>query len=850
MYNTITDFFHAPVSMLKGLRSNEVTEILTLKDVLNKVKKGDLLEGERLQRLYSEESLNYTIQKEQLPAFIVGQFSQRLDNACVKYVPLMVFDIDSISDEFNTELFIKDFERIPYVMCAFASPSRHGIRVMIATNGVLENHKHNYEFLLQQFSSDSGILIDKALRAQAKAEGQEPTTVKAYAKAHPHLDSSCSNVSRLWFFTPQPEQYFYGNSKAVIFKFPQKEDVLPTAIAPIKPVAVAKKNEFREITDQDRINIVRYNLEKARIYPSNGRNNYLFCYILGLLEHNLNLQAIENEAFSMEEKDFTKEEINRIFNSARAKHTKTFSHAQIATYLNNAGSKIYTRNIDSDIPVTLPIKAEKLDTDNVVIHDQESTEDLEDDEDFDEEEGGYNKHNNFNLIRNYLDTRYDIRLNIISLDIEVSKKNKGKYEILNEADLLCEMLEKGFKQADRVLSAILRSSRYVERYDPFKAYFESLEPWDQQTDYIKELTTYIKTTDQPWFEKMFEKHLIRTAAGATGFLEFNKHCFVFKSEQNNGKSSFVRHLMPPELSEYIAENPDLESKDGRVAICQNLVINLDELASLSKTDLDKLKSVFTMGFVKERLPYERKPEKITRRASFFGSINRDEFLTDETGNVRWLIFEVKKINHDFGGQKGYAAVDINRVWAQAYALAKRGSSFYNMNAEEIAKNEENNSPYMVTTIESNYLQEIFRHPKSNDINVFVTASHILSILETRTKQRLTVQSIGRAMRILNFERTQMRIGKSTMPMKGYKVVFNNQSDFDYYRKLFGEDCTEPITDIFIKKHSLKPLDGNLFYVNYNSANQIVCIHNTNTGRDFFDAYDNYIIKQTKMEMVA
>lgn len=81
-----------------------------------------------------------------------------------------------------------------------------------------------------------------------------------------------------------------------------------------------------------------------------------------------------------------------------------------------------------------------------------------------------------------------------------------------------------------------------------------------------------------------------------------------------------------------------------IALIENFIINLDELATFSKVEIGQLKSVLSKSFVKERHPFERKAKKLPRRASFIGSTNMTEFLTDPTGNVRWIPFEVFDID--------------------------------------------------------------------------------------------------------------------------------------------------------------------------------------------------------------
>src|SRR5690606_11930413 len=137
------------------------------------------------------------------------------------------------------------------------------------------------------------------------------------------------------------------------------------------------------------------------------------------------------------------------------------------------------------------------------------------------------------------------------------------------------------------------------------------------------------------------------------------------------------------------------SKEGLFSLTQNFLINLDELASFEKKELNnEFKSVLSESMVRYTPKFANQETTVLRRASFLASTNVMEFLTDETGNVRWVPFVVNSINHDFGGKNGYAAnVDINKVWAQAYSLLKSGFD-HQLTPLEITQQEIYNKQFM------------------------------------------------------------------------------------------------------------------------------------------------------------
>ncbi len=370
-------------------------------------------------------------------------------------------------------------------------------------------------------------------------------------------------------------------------------------------------------------------------------------------------------------------------------------------------------------------------------------------------------------IRRYLESRYQFRRNTVSNQIEMGPKGKSCFAEHNENDLIVELLTRGFTGVDKTLKALLKSS-FVPEFDPFRHYFQNLPKWDGEKDYIKELARHVNTdlASRERFDHHFKKALVRTVACALGY-GFNKQAFVLIGRQNDGKSSFIRFLCPPALSHYIKEDiqPD---KEGRIALAQNLIINLDELASLSKVEINTLKKLFSVDKVKDRLVYGDRDVVMPRRASFWGSTNRSEFLTDETGSVRWLCFNVDGFVFDYREK-----VSIDKVYAQAYSLLK--SDFqYQVTAEELRENDRINRNYQVSTNESNLIQKYFAPGEETD--EFMTATDILLELEGLTFGRLKLNNVnvGKALTFLGFvQKTRRQNGEENglngvkTPIKGY-----------------------------------------------------------------------------------
>src|ERR1051325_5604640 len=216
--------------------------------------------------------------------------------------------------------------------------------------------------------------------------------------------------------------------------------------------------------------------------------------------------------------------------------------------------------------------------------------------------------NKFMMVEELLSSFYDFRYNVISNDVECRSRGDEVFKPINENNLYRWLRHQNISISMNELMTILRSD-FIESYNPLQDYFAGLGVYSiDEPDYIHQLAQYIHVPakDRKRFDKHFKKMLVRTVACAIVDHVFNKQAFILVSpKQNGGKTTFIRWLCPPALNAYYTENFNFD-KDGQIALCENFIINLDELANLHKAEVNQLKSIFSKSSVKVRRPYERK----------------------------------------------------------------------------------------------------------------------------------------------------------------------------------------------------------------------------------------------------
>jgi predicted P-loop ATPase len=385
--------------------------------------------------------------------------------------------------------------------------------------------------------------------------------------------------------------------------------------------------------------------------------------------------------------------------------------------------------------------------------------------------GSANKKLEYIRLERYLTEQFHFRLNEITGSIEFRKRNDKLWEELNEFNIYRQLKLEGLKSNLNELIYLLKSD-YVERYHPFLAYFESLRVWNEGCeDYINKLCSYIKLRNRERFEKHFKKWLVRTIKCALEEQYCNKNAIILVHEQqNSGKTTFIRFLCPPVLKNYMTENISFD-KDSLIALIENFIINLDEMATFTKVEINSLKSILSKSFIKERHPFERKAKKLSRRASFIGSTNMTEFLSDPTGNVRWIPFEITGIDWNYSQE-----INIDDVWSQAYALYKSGFAC-DINAEEVRENEEENRLFTMVTPEMELLMKHYTPGTKEDHDLFRTTGEIEIALKKETDGMVKISNnqLGRALRMLGFTRDNRYSKGKEYPIKAYYLKFRNET---------------------------------------------------------------------------
>src|SRR5690606_13907718 len=285
-------------------------------------------------------------------------------------------------------------------------------------------------------------------------------------------------------------------------------------------------------------------------------------------------------------------------------------------------------------------------------------------------------------------------------------------------------------------------SDYVEQFDPFKDYFSTLPEINQEVDYITELANTITTNNQELWLECFKKWFVAMVACVTNEKVVNQTVIVFSGKQGIGKTTWIEKLLPKPLKDYLFSgtiNPN--NKDTLIHLAECMLINLDELENLNKTEIGSLKEIITKSHIRMRKAYGHNNETLPRRASFAGSVNTAQFLNDTTGSRRFLCFEVEHIEYHHN-------VNLDNCYKQALHLIDEGFRYW-FNNEEIKNINQNNEQYQIKSPEEELLLTWFEKADRETANAFLNATQIatrLAYFGNININNSTVIQLGKALK--------------------------------------------------------------------------------------------------------
>ena len=289
--------------------------------------------------------------------------------------------------------------------------------------------------------------------------------------------------------------------------------------------------------------------------------------------------------------------------------------------------------------------------------------------------------------------------------------------------MLCvQAQDAGISCWDRDLNRLIESAR-VPDYHPFRGYFAALPAWDGR-DRLTDLAARV-STDEKWICH-FHRWMLGLAAQWAGFGDgMHAHSvapLLVSDQQGMGKSTFCRALMPAELTAYYTDSVNLNQQDKLERhLIEMGLINLDEFDRIPASRQPQLKNTMQLSALSIRRAYKKHTSNLPRVASFIGTSNSRELLTDHTGSRRFICVMVEQ-------PIDVSDIDHAQIYAQLKAELEAGEQYW-FSKEEETEIQLANQPFYRTSPAEEVIRCHFRAPREGE------ASRLCSLPELAEKLR-------------------------------------------------------------------------------------------------------------------
>ena len=344
-------------------------------------------------------------------------------------------------------------------------------------------------------------------------------------------------------------------------------------------------------------------------------------------------------------------------------------------------------------------------------------------------------------------------------------------------------------------------SDYVPVFNPFTEYLSTLQsvesvrsvcqnksPSVGEKDYIRELAATVRVKggeqEQMLWHLYLKKWLVGMVACWLSDDVVNNVILVLIGEQGAYKTTWFNYLLPPPLKQYFytKTNANRMSKDDILTLAQYALVCCEELDTMRPAELNQLKAAVTMPSIDERAAYAHYHEHRKHIASFCGTGNNTQFLSDPTGNRRWLPFEVESIvsprDHPF---------HYEGIYSQALALYKSGFQYW-FTKEEIQELNRHNKQFETPRLEHELVDLYFRKPTDSELGEFISVARALQMISNGISQKLSAVNVGRAFSDLGFKRVR------TNSCRGFIVVCRTAEEIKAYQHRLLMDAEPDLED--------------------------------------------------------
>ena len=251
-------------------------------------------------------------------------------------------------------------------------------------------------------------------------------------------------------------------------------------------------------------------------------------------------------------------------------------------------------------------------------------------------------------------------------------KNANQWTDTDDANLRV-WLEKHYditgreKIADALTAVLTRHS-----YHPIRDYLSGLT-WDGVPRLDRIIIDYMGAEDSELNRAMSRKHFVAAVARVFNPGCKYDYCLIMSGAEGIGKSTLLRVMGDKWFNDSITT---LEGKEGMEQLRRAWVVELGELSSIKRSDVEQVKAHLSKQVDIYRAAYARRVLEHPRQCVFCGTTNEALFLKGDTGNRRFWVIPVVAELRKYRDWSEAIRRDRDQLWAEAVHYYKQGEPLY------------------------------------------------------------------------------------------------------------------------------------------------------------------------------
>ena len=272
--------------------------------------------------------------------------------------------------------------------------------------------------------------------------------------------------------------------------------------------------------------------------------------------------------------------------------------------------------------------------------------------------------------REWIKGRYELSFDAVRHETDFGAiENKGHeyFKALNFPTYLEQELQHDFSTGINI-SAIERYLNVIVGENVKNPLLDSIKAvkWDgvKRLQQVFDILHIEDKLSKIFLYKWFLQAIAMLHNGDNGKKFAPEFVLVLQGRQGTGKTRFFQHLCPQNYWGE-GETVDPRDKDTLIRITSKWIVEIGEIGSTMKKDVDILKAFLTRGTDDCRPPYGKKSMEYPRKTVFVATVNETEFLLDTTGNRRWAVIPLDPaLRIDYASQ--IKTFDTMQFWAEIY----------------------------------------------------------------------------------------------------------------------------------------------------------------------------------------